>query len=185
MLAILVLIVVAVGLNSTSWYSQTESAFGITFDIDYGLYEAEGSYGMTTVKVKYDDVESQSTVSTVVVHTAERTRGIIFLGFFLLAVFTLMAFVAALGRGGTFLRKATPAIGFMAGLVLLAASIYFAINFPDAIEEESGSEASGSLGSSLYGLLFGSLLLLLGAEISRRAPSDEEMDMLDPYYYQP
>ena len=52
----------------------------------------------------------------------------------------------------------------------------------DAVEEESGADASDSLGAAWMAVFFGPLLLLVAAEIIRRAPSQYDYYEPRPYY---
>jgi hypothetical protein len=178
-LAIILLIVAISGFYSTNWYSQSESGFGITISMDYGLSQVEGTIGPTTVSLDYDDIQSQSTVSSPIIDVADRTRGIMTFGLIILAIFMLLAGLGAAGRAGDAVRRATPIAGYLAGLIFLVAAIYFAIYFPDAVADDNSSDVSGSLGAAWTAVLLGSLLMLIGAEITRRAPSGEDYYM--PY----
>ena len=182
-LAMLLLIAVIVGLYSTSWYSNSEQSLGYSVSLDYGLSEMEGSIGFTTVEFKYEEYESQSVLSSPIIDTAGRTKGILFFGLIFLVIFMLLALAGAMDKAGDSLRRATPYIGYFAGLILLIAVIYFAVAFPNAIEEEGGTESTGSLGAAWYAVFLGSLLLLVGAEITRRAPSEYDDYEPRPYYY--
>jgi len=174
--------VVVVGFYSTSWYSSSESALGYTVSLDYGLSKMEGSVGITTVAMDYDDVEGQTTVSSPIIDTANTMKGILIFGLILLVIFIILALVGAMGRAGHSLRRAIPIVGYLAALIFLVATIYFAVAFANAVNEESSSDSSGSLGATWSAVFLGSLLLLLGAELTRRAPSDADMYEPRPYY---
>ena len=53
----------------------------------------------------------------------------------------------------------------------------------NTIAEESSSDSNGSLGAAWSAVFLGSLQLLLGAELTRRAPSNADMYEPPPYYH--
>jgi hypothetical protein len=183
-LGIFVLVIIIVGLYSISWYSNTEELpWGGSISLTYGLYDVEGTMDYTSVELSYEEIQSQSTTTSVVVSVAERTRGIVFLGLFFLGLFIILALLGVLDKGSGFVGRATFVVGYMAGFFLLVAAIYFAIAFPNALEEENGTEPSGSFGGAWLTVLFGSLLVFLSAEVIRRKHSDHEV--YNPPYYHP
>ena len=182
MLAIIVLIILVMGLYSTNWYSLDETVFGSAVTMDFGLYEVESSSGVATIVIEYDDIDSGSVESSDIVDVATLTRNILIFGLIFLVIFMIMALVGALGKAGDFLRRATPIVGYLAGLIILVGAIYFAVVFPDAVEEDGGQAESESLGTAWTVTLLGSLLLLVGAEITRRAPSEYDYYEPSPYY---
>ena len=182
LLTLLVLIVAIVGLYSHSWYTQSTQSMGIGVTMNYGLWGVEGDAGILTVDFTYDELQSQTGTGSPIIDVARLTRTLLMFGMILLVVFLLMAVAGALERAGEGLRRAMPIVGFLAGIVLLLTAVYFAVAFPDAIEEDSGGTApSGSLGGAWFGLMLGALLVLLAAELARRAPAEYE-DYSPDYY---
>jgi len=170
------------GLYSTNWYSLDETVFGTVVTVDFGLYELESSSGVATVVLDYDEFDGMSIESSPTIDVAILTRNILIFGLIFLVIFMILAFVGALGRAGDFLRRGAPIVGYLAGLILLVGAIYFAVAFPDAVEEEGVQSESESLGTAWTATLLGSLLLLVGAEIIRRAPSEYDYYEPSPYY---
>ncbi len=182
MLALIVLIMIVVQVYSTSWYSHEESVYGTSVSMDFGLYKLESAAGIATIEIDYDEFDSQTMGTSPTIEVAKRTRNILIFGLIFLLIFMVLALVGALGKAGEFMRRATPIVGYLAALIVLVAAIYFAVAFPDAVEEESGAGDSDSLGAAWTVVLVGSLLLLVAAEVTRRAPSEYDYYEPSPYY---
>jgi hypothetical protein len=176
-------ILVLVSLFPQSWYSATYDGeyYGspLYVEEEYGAYDATWKWEGEGIGIDwggerlvvYDDYGGDKPDYLKYI---ERIPTFLITGIVLAVIFSILALMVGAGR---LAQKTTPlrflpvAFGIASGVILLAGILYFALNFPEGLEDAflevyENEPSSASFGYAFYLALAGAVLVLLGALVS-------------------
>ncbi|NIP37256.1 MAG: hypothetical protein GWN12_20645, partial [Thermoplasmata archaeon] len=172
------LVLAVVAIASISWF-VVEDLEGTT-TMKFGLREIEirfEGFGETVEEREtYATLQNQMGGELKMDNVAHSTFWLLLVGLILAALFILFGLFAAIGMFRGFLTWMPLLTGLVAGILIVIAASYFGIAFQDAMEEDidqnlaDQEDAKYGLGGVWYLALFGGILVLLGA-LMTKAPT--------------
>jgi hypothetical protein len=177
-LGIVVVVLVALALFSTSWVTgNVDTGLGIEMDYNYGLFGVSADIAGESESFSYSDDEMKESA---VADNIGTPRIIVIVGLVLAILMIVFGFLAMQGKMAGMLPMI---IGLLAGIMLLVGAIMAAGAIKNGIEDDladSGVGYSFGNGSMFFLTIVAAILAFVGAAMMKGLGKEEEAGMAMP-----